>query len=140
MYEYTYLQFAQQYQAILFESGAIVFTYGNQSPVEIQSSNGNQVDEQFEFIAGAYYPPPDGGMGITDAGTWFAQSQLLTTGCMDYWELYGEFCEDSSYENEWTQLNPGLHGRARRALSDAVPSPTVVPPSPGWAVQKSMSP
>jgi len=83
------LDFGQQYQAILFEGGAIVFTYGNQTPA--QFLNGDTYSDYVQWVASVYFPPPDGGMGITDAGTMLGPSRLFA-GCLEYWELFGETC------------------------------------------------
>jgi hypothetical protein len=95
-----------------------------------------------EWIAFAYFPPPDGGMGITDAGTVLAPGTLLSTGCMDYWEVYdGEDCYDEPpYENDWTELPiAAFMGELDTPFLNAVPSPAAMPGPSGPTIDISVT-
>ena len=66
--EYCYtgvynLTFPKQFQAIIFESGSIAFTYDADPNGYQVTENGSTYDDYTYSIIGTYFPPPDGGMG-----------------------------------------------------------------------------
>ncbi len=130
-------QFPRQFQAIMFESGAIVFTYGtypSQGKIQISQPSYNGTTEDYtENIFGVYFPPPDGGMGVTDAGTMLGPSGVYAAGnCMNVWETeyQGEYCY--LYNGVWPELTSAYMGDLGTPFLTSLPSPigTATPSGP----------
>ena len=114
--------FPRQFQAIMFESGAIVFTYGTYPTLSVAIPDYGIEEDYSSNIFGVYFPPPDGGMGITDAGTMLGPSQLYAAGaCMNTWITEEGFC--NMYEGVWPELTTAYMGDLGSAFLASVPSP-----------------
>ena len=115
--------FPRQFQAIMFESGAIVFTYGTYPTFSVSVPNYGTLEDNSENIFGVYFPPPDGGMGITDAGTMLGPSQLYAAGgCMNQWIMEAYYYCDMD-EGVWPELATAYMGDLGSPFLTSLPSP-----------------
>ena len=122
-YEDCYnFDFPKQFQAIIFESGSIAFTYGTYSGYEITVPPYTYEDYTYSIV-GTYFPPPDGGMGITDAGTMLGPSKLYSNGCMATWLTSEGFCyfDDGDV---WNSVNSAYMGEVNTPFLVSAPSPS----------------
>ncbi len=89
----AYYTMPKTFQVQLFESGAIVFTYGTMDGV-ITLPNGGQYDDSSPAIIGVWAPAEfDAGLAWTDAGSMFGPSGTDSkNGCMIIgWENYSDY-------------------------------------------------
>jgi len=130
--------FPRQFQAIMFESGAIVFTYGTYPQFEVSVPDYGTEEDYSSNIFGVYFPPPDGGMGVTDAGTMLGPSQLYASGaCMNNWITEEGFCY--MYEGVWPELTTAYMGDLGSPFLGSVPSPVGSATPSGSQIEVSLT-
>jgi uncharacterized protein (TIGR03382 family) len=134
----TFESVPKTFQVQLFESGAIVFTYGAMEGT-VENSQGDEGYDENDAIIGVWAPPTvDGGLGWTDAGTMFGPSGTNGNGgCMiATWENFGDFC--TPYSNV-TNVNSAYIGELDTPFLTSLPVASASATDAGIVVNISLT-